>query len=139
MLTQVNPLHLSRIWHLVKPGLEEVLEDLNKNCLQELWVPEDVYASIKAGESLLWMSDEGFVVTQVQQDKYTGIKKFFVWIGYSYDPTNNVLIDNQLQLEQIAKYFGCELMGFNSIRIGFQRKAKELGYSTGITTYTKRI
>lgn len=139
MLQYTNPQYLSRIWHLVKPGIEEILEDLNKECLQELWVPEDVWSSIRLGESILWMSDEGFVITQVRQDKFTGQRQFFVWMGYSYNPDNNVLNNNQIQLEQIARANQCELISFSSNRRGFLKKAKEMGYAIGPTTYVKRI
>ena len=139
MLTQVNPLHLSRLWHMVKPGMEEILEDLNKDCLQELWVPEDVYTSIKIGESILLLGDEGFVVFQVRQDKYTGTKQFFVWLGYSFDPSVNILEYSHRQLLNIAKQYGCEMMTFSSTRRGWERRAKDIGFSTGLTTYSMRI
>ena len=139
MLTQVNPLHLSRLWHMIKPGIEEILEDLNKDCLQELWMPEDIYTSLKIGESILLLGDEGFVVFQVRQDKYTGTKQFFVWLGYSFTPEVEVLESSHLQLLQMAKYFNCEMMTFCSNRRGWQRKAKELGFSSGLTEYSMRI
>jgi hypothetical protein len=139
MLTQVNPLHLSKIWYTIKPGIEEILEDLNKDCLQELWTPEDVYTSIKVGESVLLLGDEGFVVFQVRQDKYTGTKQFFVWLGYSFNPAINVLEESHRQLLDIARYYQCEMMVFTSNRRGWGRRAKDIGFVSGLTTYTMRI
>jgi hypothetical protein len=139
MFTHINPLHLSKIWYTIKPGIEELLKDLNKDCPQELWTPEDVYTSIKTGESVLLLSDDGFAVVQIQQDKYTGTKKLFIWLGYSFNPQKDVLENNQQQMEQLGRYYGCELMSFNTHRLGFYRRAKDLGFSTGITTFTKRL
>ena len=139
MLTQVNPLHLSRLWHLIKPGIEEILEDLNKDCLQELWTPEDIWTSIKVGESILLLGDEGFVVFQVRQDKYTGTKQFFVWLGYSFTPEINVLESSHQQLLQLARHYGCEMMQFSSNRRGWIKRAKEIGFAVGPTTYSMRI
>lgn len=139
MLQQINPLQLSSIWHLLKPGIEEILEDLNKDCLQELWTPEDVYSSIKVGESILLLGDEGFVVFQIRYDKYTGTKQFFVWLGYSFTPELNILEFAHQQLLNIAKHLGCALMTFCSTRKGWMRRAKDMGFATGLTNYTMRI
>lgn len=139
MLSYVNPLQLSKVWHIVKPGIEEILDDLNKDLEQELWTPEDVYTSIKTSESILWMSDEGFLVSQVQTDRYTGTKKFFMWIGYSFSPTSDIIITNISQVEGIAKHLGCEIILFNTSRDGFRKVSKTFGYSKGVTTYSKRI
>lgn len=139
MLSYVNPLQLSKVWHIVKPGIEEILDDLNKDLENELWTPEDVYTSIKTGESVLWMSDEGFLVSQVQSDRYTGTKKFFLWIGYSFSPTSDIIITNISQVEGIAKHLGCEIIVFNTSRDGFRKVSKTFGYSKGVTTYSKRI
>lgn len=139
MLSYVNPLQLSKVWHIVKPGIEEILDDLNKDLENELWTPEDVYTSIKTGESTLWMSDEGFLVSQVQSDRYTGTKKFFLWIGYSFSPTSDIIITNVSQVEGIAKHLGCEIIVFNTSRDGFRKVSKTFGYSKGVTTYSKRI
>lgn len=139
MLSYVNPLQLSKVWHIVKPGIEEILDDLNADLENELWTPEDVYTSIKTGESVLWMSDEGFLVSQVQTDRYTGTKKFFLWIGYSFSPTSDIIITNISQVEGIAKHLGCEIIVFNTSRDGFRKVSKTFGYSKGVTTYSKRI
>ncbi len=138
-LQQVNPIHLSGLWDGIKQGIEEILEGLNKETLQELWIPEDVYTSIKIGESILLLGDEGFVVFQVRQDKYTGTKQFFVWLGYSFDPTINVLEISHKQLLDIAKYYQCEMMVFTSNRRGWSKRAKDIGFSTGLTTYSMRV
>ena len=139
MLQQINPQHLSRLWHMIKPGVEEILEDLNKECLQELWIPEDVYCSVKIGESILLLSDDGFVIVQARPDRFTGTKTFFVWLAHTFDTSRNIMEETQPFLFDLARSWGCEMMSFASNRIGFRKKAKDMGYSIGPTMYTMRI
>lgn len=140
MLEQIPLINLSKVWHLIKPGIEEILDDLNKDCMQEFWTPEDVYVSLKTNQAVLLLNDDiGFVIVQIRNDVYTGVKQFFVWMGYSFDPEVEVMEHVQVFLENLAKQWGCEMMAFSSNRVGFRKKAKDMGYSTGPTNYVKRI
>lgn len=139
MLQLINPLQLSSIWNTIKPGIEEIIRNFNKDCQQEFWTPEDVYHELKANTAVLFLSTDGFVVARVEQDRYTGIKKFYVWLGYSFDPKKDVLEESQEFLENIAKYYGCELISFSSNRLGWLRKAKNIGYTLGTITFIKRL
>ena len=139
MLTQIPTINLSRLWHMIKPGIEEILDNLNKECIQEFWTPEDVYVSLKTNNAVLLLSDDGFVIVQLRNDIYTGVKQFFVWMAYSFDSTRDIMEETQPFLFDLAKQWGCEMMSFSSNRPGFRKKAKEMGYCTGPTTYTMRI
>jgi hypothetical protein len=139
MLEQIPTINLSKVWHLVYPGIEEILDDLNKECIQEFWIPEDVYTSLRNNQSVLLLGDIGFVIVQIRNDIYTGVKQFFVWMGYSFNPEVEVMEHVQVFLEELAKQWGCEMMAFASNRVGFRRKAKDMGYCTGPTNYVKRI
>jgi hypothetical protein len=138
-LQQVNPIHLSGLWDGIKQGIEEILEGLNKETLQELWIPEDVYTSIRVGESILLLSDDGFVIVQLKNDRFTGQKQFFVWLAYTFDSSRNIMEETQPFLEGLARHWGCEMMQFSSNRPGFRKKAIEMGYSNGPTIYSKRV
>jgi hypothetical protein len=108
--------------------------------MQEFWTPEDVYVSLKTNQAVLLLNDDiGFVIVQIRNDVYTGVKQFFVWMGYSFDPEVEVMEHVQIFLENLAKQWGCEMMAFSSNRVGFRKKAKDMGYSTGPTNYVKRI
>lgn len=139
MIQIINPIYLSKLWPSILEGLKEVLEDMNKEIIHELWVPEDIYTGIKTGELQLWYGEEGFVITTIYHDKYDGTRIFLVWIGYSFDKNIPVLEWAQQILEDYAKANMCSLMKFYSTRKGFNRKAKDIGYVVGPTTYVKRI
>jgi hypothetical protein len=140
MLTPINPLDLWKVWHnAIKPGVEKILATNNKECVQELWTPEDVWTSIKTGESVLWLGEEGFVVTQIQQDRYTGIKKLYVWLGYSFENDGDVLSNSYEQLVNYGRYMECALITFSSVRRGWIKRAKTIGMAQGPVTYAARI
>ena len=139
MLTQINPINLSRTWHMIKPGIEEILDNLNAECEQEFWTPEDVYVALKTNNAVLLLSDDGFVIVQIRNDSYTGIKQFFVWLAYSFDTNRNIMEETQPFLFNLAKQWNCDIMAFASNRPGFRKKAKEMGYSSGPTNYVMRI
>lgn len=139
MIELVNSLQLSSIWDSIKPGIEKILQELNKECIQELWIPEDVYHSIKSGESYLFYGDDGFTILQITQDKYTNTKKLYIWLAYSFDPEVDMVSKYESLWIQIAKQYGCSLLGFRSTRRGWLKKAVEYGYSIGPTEFNMRI
>ena len=98
-----------------------------------------MYVSLKTNNAVLLLSDNGFVIVQLRNDVFTGIKQFFVWMAYSFDSTRDIMEETQPFLYDLAKQWGCEMMSFSSNRPGFRKKAKEMGYCTGPTTYTMRI
>lgn len=139
MLQPLQPIYLSRVWHMIKPGIEEIIEEMNRETIHETWIPEDVYSSIKSGQSVLWVCDEGWMITILRTEGYTGLKQVFVWMAYSYDHNKDIVTDNDRMIEEYAKSQGCSMVQFQSNRLGWRKRAKELGYSMGPITYTKRI
>lgn len=139
MLQPLQPHYLSQVWHMIKPGIEEMLAELNKEAVQEFWIPEDVYSSIKSGQSVLWVGDEGFVVTQIRFDMFTGAKQLFIWLGYSYEHDKDIVTSNTEMLAEYGKANGCVMVQFQSTRAGWLRRGKELGFVRGPVTFTKRI
>jgi hypothetical protein len=60
-------------------------------------------------------------------------------MGNSFDPELLIMERVQPFLEELARQWQCEMMAFSSNRSGFRKKAKDMGYCTGPTTYVKRI
>lgn len=138
--TYVNPNHLSAVWGKVKPCIDEILQRVNKREQVEFWIPEDVYAAIKVGEAHLLMRDEGWIIFRIEADKYTGIRKFYVWMLYAYDNlVENFLALGESELVDIARQYQCELIEFRAIRTGWLKVAPELGYKTILHSFSKRI
>tara|TARA_R100000773_G_scaffold43935_2_gene43495 strand:- start:203 stop:607 length:405 start_codon:yes stop_codon:yes gene_type:complete len=117
----VQPAEIRTYWGYVKPRLEIVLKKS-----PEPWIPEDIYADVVMGSSLLWLmlneeQPAGFIVGRKQND---GV--FFLWAGYC-EPHIDDLIKWTL-IEQATISVGCKKIAFESWRKGWEKKAKKLGF-----------
>jgi len=131
---QIPPQHLNNYWAVIKPAIQSILDEINKDIKQEFWLPEDVFASIKAGQSILFWGDDSFVVMQKRMDQYSPNAKAFVWIAYSFEPSKNVMETCLPEVKEIAKTWDCQFLEFSTIRKGFSKAAINLGYSAGPCT-----
>ena len=117
----IAPKDLRAHWDYLRPKLELVLQKS-----PEQWIPEDVYADILNGHSLLWIAFKvdkpiAFIVGQIQANQ-----TFHLWAGYC-DPH----IDDYFKwhmIEEIAQEAKCKRISFESWRKGWARKAKRLGF-----------
>lgn len=142
-LKVVPPQHLRAIWHLVRPGLENLVErDLNVG----KWIPEDVYAKALKGEvhvALLEMPNEddemeydGFVVLNVIKEM--AYSRLHVWIGHSLTGKNfyEAFIDD---LNDLAFGSGCSCTTFGSSRKGWEKVAPKFGYEPMEVLYSRQV
>lgn len=136
---QIPPQHLNNYWSVIKPAIQSILDEINKDIKQEFWLPEDVFASIKVGQSVLFWGDDSFVVMQKRMDQYSPNAKAFVWIAYSFEPSKNVMEACLPEVKEIAKTWNCQFLEFSTIRKGFSKAAINLGYSAGPCSYIMRI
>lgn len=119
----IPPKDLRTHWDYVRPRLEIVLEKS-----PEQWIPEDIYADILSGSSLLWLMvikevlpPLGFIVGQKQTDG-----TFFLWAGYCEPNVDDKKKWNLIEEATLA--VGCNKIAFESWRRGWERKAKRLGF-----------
>lgn len=138
-LTLIPPVELNNYWPVMESAIQKILDDINKDIKQEFWLPADVFASIKSGEAVLYWGDDCFVVMQIRVDKYSTMKKAFVWIAHSFEPTRNVMEATLPDVQEIAKQWGCQFLEFSTIRKGFAKAAISMGYSAGPSSYIMRI
>jgi|WetSurSiteA1Bulk_404760.scaffolds.fasta_scaffold257206_1 hypothetical protein len=139
-LQYINPLQLNSVWDIIKPGIENILEELNTNIQREFWIPEDVFHQIKEEKAVLLTCPEGWVVIRVDQDKYSGVKVLRIWLAYAYNQAGKDIRElAQNDLDIIAKNYGCSFIEWQTTRRGWDRLAPPLGYVPGLVTYLKRI
>jgi len=111
---QVHPDELHAVWPLIKDGLEKV-----KARCHEVWIAEDVYASIKTGASTLHLKDDGFLVLTPTRQAHTGKPVLHVWIAYSAGSNQE---EGETYLDRIAKQYGFQLITMKSPRRGWERR-----------------
>ena len=117
----VTPDNLRHVWSFVKEGLEKVQAKGSSG-----WLVEDVYCDCFEKRSFLYILHKdtpfGFIVLQPIG------KTLHIWVAWcnSDDPT-----DLGLGLEyskEIAKQNGCTSLTFTSVRKGWEKRARQLGF-----------
>lgn len=111
--------HLRRVWASVRPQLLNILEKSPED-----WIPEDVYADVQAGRSLLFfaMEDErcvGGVVVKPQG------KTLLTWVAWG---THGLREDAMSGLREIARNLRCTELMFETKRRGWDKVAPKLGF-----------
>jgi hypothetical protein len=86
-------------WSWVRPALEEIIED---NLFMEV-IPEDVYAACKAEDAHLWVTDDGFVVTTVSTDMFSGARSLFLWFAWAKKLGGSEAVSHTGFFEQVAR------------------------------------
>jgi hypothetical protein len=110
LFTAVSVETLHDIWPWVKEGLEK----LRKKCPKSDWLFEDVYTSIRTGQSVLFIvgQQEGFTVVQRQVHPCGPV--MFVWIlqGELAHYTDELIE----QYKDMARKMGARKIRYNSPR-----------------------
>jgi hypothetical protein len=133
-LVYVHPGDIHAFWPYVAPRLVKV-----KQKTEARWIPEDVYAALKANAASLHIAEEGpnyvgFVVLQQRQD-YDG-KTLWVWVAYSDGP--DVVEKCEPELVAFAKNIGAKRLEFSSPR-KWERRLKVLGWSESHAVFVKEV
>lgn len=66
-------------WDWIKVGISEILAEQP----QLTFRPEDVCVACLDGQAHLWVAEEGFVVTTVEVDEFSGDKTFLLWLAWT--------------------------------------------------------
>ena len=135
-LVYVEPSNLHEYWPLVKIGIEKVREHS-----ADTWLPEDVYAAIKGGNSSLFIGldggYEGFIVL-------SSIPSFdgpvcFIWALYGTGLTEDLLGKYWGEVKQIARDMGARRIEFTSPRPAWARSGIRLGFKPVEVKYRTEV
>jgi hypothetical protein len=91
----------------------------------------DLARELISGESQLWLCRDGFIVTRVIVNRFTGHRELFVWICYS--ESRNGIMEYYDDIKAIARAGKCYIIRFETQRDGFEKIAKKLGWRSMIT------
>ena len=121
--------------------IEEGLHEITKKTYAD-WIPADVYASLKAGNSdvhIGYIKDEyaGFMVTSFTTDS-GGEPVLFIWTGYQ-KPGYCFMEEAFGIMDKIAEEFNTTAIEFSSSRNGWKTIAKNLGYEMVTQLYRKEV
>ena len=101
-----NPVvaNIRQEWHWVKPGIEEILH-LDPNLT---FRPEDVYASVLSGESVLYVHDNFFNVATIEVDCFTGQRTFLLWLSWAKERGGANAVTYAKFYEDVARQMNCQ-------------------------------
>jgi len=100
-------------WPAILPGLQEVRDRCN-----EVWWPEDVYASLMSGHSFLYMIEDcGFVIFQKHADADGPV--LFIWIIWGEFKAIHPAVS--AEIEQLAVAMKAKRIRMHSPRKGWER------------------
>lgn len=119
----IPPHELKNYWEFVKNGIEKGLLKSPDNYIQE-----EVFASCYMQKSMLWVfyqdDLEGFTVLTPEGDN------LFVWIIWGKNPQSKETVKECFNLiKNIAKQGGAKTITFGSQRLGWDKVARELGFT----------
>jgi hypothetical protein len=123
-------------WHWVRKGIEEVIS-LDPYVT---YIPEDVYHSIKSGESTLWVHPDIFTITSIQTDSFSGERTFVIWLAWAKEMGGNHQASHMPFYEEVARHSNCVAVEARSIQmpvVNFLRRDHD--YQISDITLTKRL
>lgn len=133
-LVFVHPDDIHAYWPYVQPRLLKVRERSKAR-----WIPEDVYASLKAKSSTLHIAEvgdeyRGLVVLQPSKD-FDG-PVLWVWIAYSEG--DDVVERFEPELTGYARQIHAKRLVFSSPR-KWDRRLKPFGWEAAHTVFEKEV
>lgn len=116
----VPPDNLRSVWAKIRDGLDAMpAED---------WIPEDVYHSVKSGDSALYMGVDddgyaGFMVLRKMVAEFSRQPYMHVWLAYSVGGKDIYTAAEGL-IREVAKKAGATKITFGSPRLGWSKRYK---------------
>jgi hypothetical protein len=116
-------------------AVREHIEDLRRRQKSQ-WLIEDVYHMLRSGIATLWLRDplQACYVTLPQAEPFSGRRVLTLWIGWKAADDYDLKADAD-ELRKIAAAQGCEVVKFVSPRPGWGRRAAQIGFSPGESTW----
>jgi hypothetical protein len=122
---QVQFVHREQLryyWDFVKQGLEKVRAKGHTD-----WIVEDIYCDCFEQRAMLWLVEtdvsHGFMVLQPIG------KTMHLWAAWLDSDNPKDLEDGLTHAINIARQGGCEKLTFSSVRKGWGRRARQLGFT----------
>ena len=122
-------------WEWIKPLIEKILAKTP----QLTFRPEDVYAACVSGEAILWIAEEGFVVTTVEYDEYNGERTFLLWLAGAREIGMNAVRKHQAFFENIAREAGMAKLELRSAVTDLKMYFEGGGWELDTAVYTRRL
>lgn len=137
MVTAANPqvADIRAEWGWVKKGVEEVLEEHP----QLTYRAEDVYAAVLSKAAILWVADEGFVVSTIEVDPFNNEKTFLIWIAWAKHRGGKSVLKYYPFFEAVAQEHGIQHMEVRTPIPEMEGLLSSAGWNKDTVIYTRRL
>ena len=127
---ELKPADIRHEWSRIRPALEQVHEEQRTD-----WIPEDIYHVVMSGRGRLWLSDDGFAVTQEGTNAFSGAPYLFVWVCYSWMDGSGFAKRYKGFMDRLARSGGFSYVETCSLSTAHTR----LGFETNRIVYRKAV
>jgi hypothetical protein len=122
-------------WHWVRPGVEEILQLAPHFTFR----PEDVYAACISQRAVLWVAEDGFVVSTSEVDPFTDERSMFLWLAWAKKRGQDLVSKYQPFFERVGREAGYKHMETRSPFLQLVPHLTNRGWSVDTVVYTRKL
>ena len=122
-------------WHWIKPEIENILE----RSPQFTYMPEDVYAACKSGVAQCFVHAGGFVITQIDIDRFTGDKSLVLWLAGAKQRGNDYSGMFSDFFKRVAQFHGCVKVQTSTAVPEVSEHLQGIGWKLNQIIYTQTL
>lgn len=122
-------------WDWVKVGIDEILASVPYLTFRA----EDVYALIKNKEAVLWIIQDGFIVTTTEFDQFSGSKQMLLWLAWVKDRGAARGVKHTEFFSKVAKEAGYDSLEIRSSVPELQKYLLDTGWDINTIVYTRPL
>ena len=119
----------------VLPAIDEILKEQP----QLTFTSRDVYLACEEGAAVLWVADEGFVVSTGETDPFTRERTFLVWLAWARELGQNCVVKHYSFFEKAAREAGFKKVEVRTPIPKMERYLLSEGWDKDTVIYTREL
>lgn len=129
----MDPSRIGLYWDKMRTGLEKL-----QRVGSDDWRPEDMYYSIKSGNSIAFINVQGWDGFMICS-KFETFRGPTLWVWAVYAERGTDVAGYWEKLKEFAREEGVERITFSSPRLGWSRAARNYGFKATQITYEMKV
>ena len=121
--------------HWVLPAIDEILADQP----QLTFTAQNVFEACEEGTAVLWVADEGFVVSSGETDPFTGDRAFLIWLAWARDIGQNCVVKHYSFFAEAAKDAGFKTIEVRTPIPKMEQYLLSEGWDKDTVIYTREL
>jgi len=121
--------------HWVLPAIDEILKEQP----QLTFTAQNVFEACEEGTAVLWVADEGFVVSSGETDPFTGDRAFLVWLAWAREIGQNCVVKHYSFFAKAAKEAGFKTIEVRTPIPKMEQYLLSEGWDKDTVIYTREL